>query len=211
MDNRQEHRRYKRDFVENDVHGNSRLGARTNGWGKKRSTVAWSGVHEGRYDPGGSGRELAGRLVSGRAGAPTLATGMADRLAGSSRSRIGSSLSIEARSGGEADAALTGSPSSRDGVDEFVRREDDVRRAVAPAVLEPIEQAAVFEPGKALGRDRRTCPVAAQAFEAAAVTRAGTATLACTFTPPTLAQPLDILGKQWSGWWDSNPRLGEKA
>ena len=49
-----------------------------------------------------------------------------------------------------------------------------MRRAIAPAVLRAIKEAAVFEPGEPLGRNRRA--------------RAGTATLACTLTPPTLAQ-----------------------
>ena len=56
-------------------------------------------------------------------------------------------------------------------LDEFLRCEDDVRRAVAPAVLEAIEQAAVFEPGEALRRNRRARSVAAQALEATPVAR----------------------------------------
>jgi hypothetical protein len=51
---------------------------------------------------------------------------------------------------------------------ELLRREDGVRRAIAPAVLQAIEQAAVFESREAPVRNRWTRAVATQAFEAAA-------------------------------------------
>ena len=56
-------------------------------------------------------------------------------------------------------------------LDEFLWREDDVRRAVAPAVLQAIEQAAIVEPGEPLGRNRRARAIATETFEAAAVVR----------------------------------------
>jgi len=56
-------------------------------------------------------------------------------------------------------------------LDELSRREHGVRRAVAPAVLEPVEEASIAQPRESLGRDRRVRAVATQAFEAAAVAR----------------------------------------
>jgi hypothetical protein len=50
-------------------------------------------------------------------------------------------------------------------LNEVLRTKNDVGRAIAPAVLEPIGQAAVLAPCQAFGRDRWTRTVAAQAFE----------------------------------------------
>jgi hypothetical protein len=50
-------------------------------------------------------------------------------------------------------------------LEELLRREDDVGRAVAPAVLEAIEERSVRESGEPLGGDRRAGHIAAQALE----------------------------------------------
>jgi len=47
--------------------------------------------------------------------------------------------------------------------------EDDVGGAVAPAMLQPVEEAAIVEPRQPLRGDGRPRHVAAQALEAAAV------------------------------------------
>jgi hypothetical protein len=49
----------------------------------------------------------------------------------------------------------------RELLDEFLRREDDVGRAVAPAVLQAIEERSVGESGEPLGGDGRAGHVAA--------------------------------------------------
>lgn len=54
-------------------------------------------------------------------------------------------------------------------LDKILRREDDVGRAVAPAVLEAIEERSVRESGEALGGDRRAGHVAAQTLEPAPI------------------------------------------
>ena len=54
---------------------------------------------------------------------------------------------------------------------EFLGLEDDVGGAVAPAVLEAVEEPSILEPGEPLGRDGWACHVAAEAFQAAAVAR----------------------------------------
>jgi hypothetical protein len=59
----------------------------------------------------------------------------------------------------------------RELLEELLRLEDDVRRAVAPAVLQTIEERSVREPREPLGRHRRSRHVAAQALEAAPVAR----------------------------------------
>ena len=53
-------------------------------------------------------------------------------------------------------------------LERLERLEHDMRGAVAPAALEPVEQPAVGEPGQTLGRDRRACDVAAEPLERAA-------------------------------------------
>jgi hypothetical protein len=55
--------------------------------------------------------------------------------------------------------------------DELTRLEDDVRRPVPPAVLQAIEKTPVVEAREPIGRDGRARGVAAQALEAAAVSR----------------------------------------
>ena len=53
--------------------------------------------------------------------------------------------------------------------DELLGLEDDVGRAVAPAMLEPVEKPPVLHPREALGGDRRAGDVATEALESAAI------------------------------------------
>jgi hypothetical protein len=57
----------------------------------------------------------------------------------------------------------------RELLDELLGLEDDVCRAVAPAVLQAIQEPSVLESRQAFGRHRRPGHVAAQALEAAPV------------------------------------------
>jgi len=61
----------------------------------------------------------------------------------------------------------------RELLDELLGLEDDVGRAVAPAVLEPVEKPPVLHPREALGGDRRAGHVAAEALESAAIPGGG--------------------------------------
>jgi hypothetical protein len=54
-------------------------------------------------------------------------------------------------------------------LDELLGLEDEVGRAVAPAVLEPVEKPPVLHPREALGGDRRAGHVAAESLEAATI------------------------------------------
>ncbi len=59
----------------------------------------------------------------------------------------------------------------RDPLDQLERVEHDVGRAVAPAVLETVEQTTVGKRREALGRDGRSGDVAAEALESPTVPR----------------------------------------
>jgi hypothetical protein len=59
----------------------------------------------------------------------------------------------------------------RELLDQFLGLEDDVRRAIAPAMLEAVQEPPVLEPREPLGCDRRTGHVAAQALQTLAIAR----------------------------------------
>jgi len=106
----------------------------------RMQAAAWGGTQHGTTHPRRTltrSSDHARRLTlaaSGWAGAPALATGVADGLASSSRSGIDPSFSIEAESSVVADAALAGSPSTRAGVvSNWGLGVDCARRAPGPA------------------------------------------------------------------------------
>jgi hypothetical protein len=61
----------------------------------------------------------------------------------------------------------------RELLDELLGLEDDVGRAVAPAVLERVEKPPALHPREALGGDRKTGQAAAEALESAAIAGGG--------------------------------------